>query len=50
LDSIKNNTTFASSKNKMEKVIVNVGKTAEGYSASIEILPGWVVGMTGSFT
>lgn len=34
----------------MEKVIVNVGKTAEGYSASIDILPGWVLAMTGSFT
>jgi hypothetical protein len=34
----------------MEKVIVNVGKTPEGYSASIDILPGWVLGMTGSFT
>jgi hypothetical protein len=34
----------------MEKVIVNVGKTTEGYSASIDILPGWVLGMTGSFT
>ena len=33
----------------MEKVIVNVGKTTEGYSASIDILPGWVLGMTGSF-
>jgi len=34
----------------MEKVIVNVGKTPEGYCASIDILPGWVLGMTGSFT
>jgi hypothetical protein len=34
----------------MKKVIVNVGKTPEGYSASIDILPGWVLGMTGSFT
>jgi hypothetical protein len=33
----------------MEKVIVNVGKTTEGYSASIDILPGWILGMTGSF-
>ena len=33
----------------MEKVIVNVGKTPQGYSASIDILPGWVVGVSGSF-
>ena len=33
----------------MEKVIVNVGKTPQGYSASIDILPGWVLGMSGSF-
>ena len=33
----------------MEKVIVNVGKTPQGYGASIDILPGWVLGMTGSF-
>ena len=34
----------------MEKVIVNVGKTPEGYCASIDILPGWVLGMSGSFS
>ena len=33
----------------MEKIMVNVGKTPQGYSASIDILPGWVLGMTGSF-
>ena len=33
----------------MEKVIVNVAKTPEGYCASIDILPGWVLGMSGSF-
>ena len=33
----------------MEKIIVNVGKTPVGYSASIDILPGWVVGVSGSF-
>jgi hypothetical protein len=33
----------------MEKVIVNVGKTPNGYSASIDLLDGWVLGMTGSF-
>ncbi|MDR3262600.1 MAG: helix-turn-helix transcriptional regulator [Tannerella sp.] len=34
----------------MEKVIVNVGKTPEGYSASIELLPGWVLGVSGTFS
>jgi hypothetical protein len=33
----------------MNKVTVNVGKTVEGYSASIDLLPGWILGMTGSF-
>jgi hypothetical protein len=33
----------------METVVVNVAKTSEGYTASIDILPGWVLGMTGSF-
>ena len=33
----------------MEKVIVNVAKTPEGYCASIDILPGWVLGTSGSF-
>ena len=33
----------------MEKVIVNVAKTPEGYCASIDILPGWVLGTKGSF-
>jgi len=33
----------------MEKVIVNVAKTPEGYSASIDILPGWILGTNGSF-
>ena len=33
----------------MEKVIVNVAKTPEGYSASIDILPGWILGANGSF-
>ena len=33
----------------MEKIIVNVGKTPGGYSASIDILPGWIVGVSGSF-
>jgi len=33
----------------MEKIIVNVGKTPQGYSASIDILPGWILGTSGSF-
>ena len=33
----------------MEKVIVDVAKTPSGYSASIDILPGWVLGTSGSF-
>jgi len=33
----------------MEKVIVNVAKTPDGYCASIDILPGWVLGTSGSF-
>ena len=33
----------------MEKINVNVGKTPKGYSASIDILPGWILGTTGSF-
>ena len=34
----------------MEKIIVNVGKTPQGYNAGIDIIPGWVLGMKGSFT
>ena len=33
----------------MEKLVVNVAKTPTGYSASIDILPGWVLGTSGSF-
>ena len=33
----------------MEKIIVNVGKTPKGYSASIDLLHGWVLGTNGSF-
>ena len=33
----------------MGKVTVNVAKTAEGYTASTNILPGWVLGTVGSF-
>ena len=34
----------------MEKVIVEIGKTPQGYSASIDILPGWILGVTGTFS
>lgn len=33
----------------MEKVEVRVGKTPKGYCAGIDILPGWVVAVTGTF-
>jgi hypothetical protein len=33
----------------MEKVIVQVGKTPEGYSACIDLLPGFILGVTGNF-
>ncbi|MCL2074079.1 MAG: hypothetical protein FWH18_09165 [Marinilabiliaceae bacterium] len=33
----------------MENIIVKVGKTKNGYSASMDIIPGWVLGMKGSF-
>ena len=33
----------------MEKVIVNVGKTPNGYSAEIAILSGWALGVFGTF-
>jgi hypothetical protein len=33
----------------MEKVIVNVAKTPTGYSADIDILPGWILGTGGTF-
>ena len=33
----------------MEKVIVNVAKTPTGFSANIDILPGWILGTSGSF-
>lgn len=33
----------------MGKVEVKVGKTPEGYSATIELLPGLIVGVTGNF-
>jgi hypothetical protein len=39
----------AKNKMNMKKVIVNVAKTPAGYSASIDILPGWALGTSGSF-
>lgn len=33
----------------MEKIVVNVGKTPQGYSASIDLLPGWILGTSGTF-
>ena len=33
----------------MGKIIVNARKTPSGYSANIDILSGWVVGVSGSF-
>jgi len=33
----------------MNKIIVNVGKTPNGYCANMDILPGWIVGVSGSF-
>ena len=34
----------------MEKVIISTSKTERGFSASCEMLPGWVVSFTGSFS
>ncbi|MDR0988218.1 MAG: hypothetical protein LBM06_01980 [Prevotellaceae bacterium] len=33
----------------MEKVVISVSRTEKGYSASCELLPGWVVAVTGDF-
>jgi predicted RNase H-like HicB family nuclease len=33
----------------MEKVFISVSRTEKGYSASCELLPGWVVAVTGDF-
>lgn len=33
----------------MEKVFIRVGKTENGYCADCELLPGWVVTVTGNF-
>ena len=34
----------------MEKVIISTSKTEKGFSASCELLPGWIVSFTGSFS
>ncbi len=33
----------------MEKIIMNTGVTADGYSCSCDLLPGWIVAYTGNF-
>ena len=33
----------------MKQIQVKIGKTPAGYSAAIDILPGWIVAVTGSF-
>ena len=33
----------------MKQIEVKIGKTPAGYSAAIDILPGWIVAVTGSF-
>ncbi|OJV37010.1 MAG: hypothetical protein BGO29_02575 [Bacteroidales bacterium 36-12] len=33
----------------MEKVFIRVGKTENGYCADCELLPGWIVTVTGNF-
>ena len=34
----------------MEQVIISTSRTEKGFSASCELLPGWVVAFTGDFT
>ena len=34
----------------MEQVIISTSKTEKGFSASCELLPGWVVAFTGNFS
>ena len=34
----------------MEKVIISTSKTEKGFSTSCELLPGWVVALTGNFS
>ena len=33
----------------MQSLVINVSKTADGYSASCDLMPGWVVAFTGAF-
>ena len=33
----------------MEQVIISTSKTEKGFSASCELLPGWIVAFTGNF-
>jgi hypothetical protein len=34
----------------MKKITVNVSKTTDGYSASIDLLPGWAIATEGDFS
>ena len=34
---------------KIMAITINVSKTEEGYSASCDLIPGWVVAYTGDF-
>ena len=34
----------------MEKVVISTSKTENGFSASCELLPGWIVTYTGNFS
>ena len=34
----------------MEQIIISTSKTENGFSASCELLPGWIVAFTGNFT
>lgn len=33
----------------MQKLVINTSKTPEGFSASCDLIPGWVVAYTGDF-
>ncbi|KAA6327342.1 hypothetical protein EZS27_023667 [termite gut metagenome] len=33
----------------MKKVVITVAKTGKGYSASCDLLEGWIVAVTGNF-
>lgn len=34
----------------MEQVVISTSKTEKGFSASCELLPGWIVAFTGTFS